>query len=399
MHLPGYIRGIIQTLNVNRFDAYVVGGCVRDSLMGRTPKDYDLATSALPEDIKRIFSKTILTGEKYGTVTVLTPDEPVEVTTFRLDGVYTDGRRPEDVRFTTRLEADLSRRDLTMNAVAYNDKEGYIDPFGGRADIAAKRIRTVGAPEKRFQEDALRILRVFRFAAVLGFSIEQATLQACAGLISALSKVSVERITAELSKALEGDYVEKLLPLFEMGGLSHLGFHKPAKRLPLSDVPQNPYCRWAALLYLCGGEKREEIPSGLRLDNRTRRLAGNMLSALYKRIPKTPIQIKWLFRSIPVENVKDYIELYGIIHHVNVERSLAMFDRVMENGEAWNVSMLDISGEDLMTMGIQEGRPVGEVLDVLCGCVLERPEINSKEILSLIAQEYKEKFLEPLDKL
>lgn len=213
MEIPSYTARVLDALNSAGFQAYIVGGCVRDSIMGITPHDYDVTTSALPEDTKRIFSdyRVIETGIKHGTLTVLSEGEPVEITTFRVDGEYLDGRHPKDVSFTTSLRADLSRRDFTVNAIAYSPNAGYADYFGGREDIARGIIRCVGEPAKRFGEDALRILRALRFAAVLGFEIEDKTARAavdCAGL---LEKVSRERIFVELKKLLCGQYAKQVL--------------------------------------------------------------------------------------------------------------------------------------------------------------------------------------------
>ncbi len=392
MVLPVYIEEILEILYENGYEAYVVGGCVRDSLMGRTPQDYDVTTSARPADIMRIFPRTAPTGEKYGTVTVLTDCEPVEVTTFRTDGDYPDGRRPNEVTFTASIEADLSRRDLTVNAIGYSHRTGYVDPFGGREDIDKQILRTVGDPAERFSEDALRILRVFRFAAALGFPMELGTVSACARLMDTLEKVSAERITAELSKALMGAYPVRLLPLFEWGGLSFLGFRPPGRQIAWNCLPADLSCRWAALLFLCGREAPLVILKRLRLDNVTKRLAGTMVTALGQALPQTPVAIKHFFHTVSTTSVHNFMLTYEVVNGASAERSIAVFERIMERNEPWNVSMLDIGGDDLIGMGIAEGQAVGEVLDILCCCVIERPEINEKEVLKMIATEYYGKF-------
>lgn len=216
MEIPSYTARVLNALNSAGFEAYIVGGCVRDNIMGITPHDYDVTTSALPEETKKVFAeyRVIETGLKHGTVTILSENEPVEVTTFRVDGEYLDGRHPESVSFTNSLRADLSRRDFTMNAIAFSPNAGYADFFGGQKDIERGIIRCVGEPTKRFGEDALRILRALRFAAVLGFEIEDNTAQAAVECAELLEKVSRERIFAELKKLLCGQYAEGVLRTF-----------------------------------------------------------------------------------------------------------------------------------------------------------------------------------------
>ena len=391
MYLPDDVKFILNTLTENGFPAYAVGGCVRDSLMGRAAKDHDIATAARPEVICRIFPRTVLTGEKYGTLTILA-EQPIEVTTFRIDGDYYDGRRPEEVRFTDRIEEDLSRRDLTINAIAYNEESGYVDPFGGREDIASGLLRAVGEPRKRFQEDALRILRVFRFSAELGFSIEARTLEACFQLIEALSKVSTERILIEIYKALDGAHADKLLPLFRNGGLSHLGFQRPQADFSLEALPKNRCCRLAALLYTCGGGRN--ILTRLRADNQTKRLTGAMLDQLAEPLPETPSDVKRRFSRIPPEIFSDFLRTYGALHRVSVDESLATTNRSIEEGEPWNLSMLNIGGRELVEMGVPEGKPVGAALNFLLRCVIENPERNRRETLQRMVREYGDKIFE-----
>ncbi len=213
MKLPKSIIEIIEYLEREGFEAYVVGGCVRDSIMGLVAHDYDIATSALPVETKRVFSfcKVVETGIKHGTVTVLYKGSCVEITTFRVDGDYTDGRHPESVDFSTRLSDDLSRRDFTINGIAYNPKSGFSDPFYGARDITLRTIRCIGNPEKRFSEDALRILRALRFSAVLGFEIEPKTKAALIAEKSRIKLVSKERIFSELKRLICGKYVKRVM--------------------------------------------------------------------------------------------------------------------------------------------------------------------------------------------
>ena len=215
--IPAGAAKILHTLEDAGFEAFVVGGCVRDSLLGREPHDWDITTSAGPQEVKALFPRTIDTGLKHGTVTVLMGREPYEVTTYRIDGDYLDGRHPSEVTFTSSLREDLQRRDFTINAMAYSESRGLQDCFDGVSDLENGRIRAVGDPMKRFGEDALRIMRAVRFAAQLGYEIEEETVQAMKALAPTLSKVSAERIAAELEKLLVSPHPEKLRMAYECG--------------------------------------------------------------------------------------------------------------------------------------------------------------------------------------
>ncbi len=215
MDIPNYAKAVMQTLENAGYEAYIVGGCVRDTLMGKLPHDYDIASSALPEEAKRALSgfKVIETGIKHGTITVISNGQQIEVTTYRIDGDYSDGRHPESVSFTQKLENDLARRDFTINGMAYG-REGIIDIFGGREDLKRGIIRCIGEPEKRFSEDALRIMRAIRFSSVLGFEIEESTARSASECRSLLKKISAERILAELKQLIRGKDTERVLLQF-----------------------------------------------------------------------------------------------------------------------------------------------------------------------------------------
>ena len=213
IRLPIYVQTALQKLNTAGHKAYIVGGCVRDSLIGRTPNDWDITTDALPEQIIAIFAndRVIPTGIQHGTVTVLLDGQPLEITTYRIDGKYSDNRRPDSVSFTQSLQEDLLRRDFTINAMAYHPKIGIVDCYSGLADLSSQRLVCVGDPEKRFAEDALRILRALRFSAQFGFSIEKMTAKAIHRLAPLLRGISAERIQAELSKMLCGEHVRSVM--------------------------------------------------------------------------------------------------------------------------------------------------------------------------------------------
>ena len=217
IRLPERVGRIIATLQDHGYEAYAVGGCIRDSLLGREPGDWDITTSAMPEETKALFHKTFDTGIEHGTVTVLMGEEGFEVTTYRIDGKYEDGRHPKKVSFTRNLREDLLRRDFTINAMAYNETEGLVDIFGGILDLEEGIIRCVGDAKERFGEDALRILRGIRFAAQLGFEIDEDTKQGMRALAPTLEKISAERIQAELIKMLVSDRPELLREAYELG--------------------------------------------------------------------------------------------------------------------------------------------------------------------------------------
>ena len=215
--IPEKAEKILRKLEANGYEAYVVGGCVRDSILGRRPDDWDITTSARPEQVKALFARTVDTGLKHGTVTVLMDKEGFEVTTYRLDGDYEDGRHPKEVSFTASLKEDLKRRDFTINAMAYHPDRGLVDLFRGMDDMADKVIRCVGDPLERFQEDALRILRAVRFSAQLGFSIEEKTRRGIEKLAPNLKLVSAERIQTELVKLLVSPHPDYLRTAYETG--------------------------------------------------------------------------------------------------------------------------------------------------------------------------------------
>ena len=279
--IPADVRYIIEKLRTAGYEAYAVGGCVRDSLLGKIPKDWDITTSALPEEVKQIFTRTIDTGIKHGTVTVLLNGTGYEVTTYRIDGEYLDGRHPEEVSFTSKLDEDLKRRDFTINAFVYNEAEGVKDLFGGLDDLKNGIIRCVGDPIQRFGEDALRILRAVRFAAVLNFKIEKGTYEAAEKLAGNLSKVSAERIKAELEKTLASDNPDHIGILHDMGidrvilkELAGIKDMKPLLR-SLKRSKAEASVRWAVLCYYIKRDSVHDtvsvkrILSGLKFDNKT----------------------------------------------------------------------------------------------------------------------------------
>ena len=279
INLPYNVKKIISVLEENGFEAYAVGGCVRDSLIGKKPDDWDIACSAKPEQVKALFHKTIDTGIRHGTVTVMMKHVGYEVTTYRIDGEYTDSRHPKKVIFTPSLTEDLKRRDFTINAMAYSDRTGIVDIFDGAGDLQKKVIRCVGNPKERFGEDALRILRAVRFSAQLGFSIEEGTAQAAEELASNLKKISRERIRTELDKLIMSGHPDHVRLLENLGILPCIfsGYVCCGETASLADRLVNSetehYIRWALFIT---GISFENLLESLKFDNKSIKICNTM---------------------------------------------------------------------------------------------------------------------------
>ncbi len=360
--IPENISAVLNTLTLNGYEAYIVGGCVRDSLLGLSASDYDITTSAKPQDVINLFERTIPTGLKHGTVTVLVENEPVEVTTFRTEGDYFDNRHPQNVEFVSDLKEDLSRRDFTVNALAFNEKSGVIDLFCGIVDLNNKILRAVGNPEKRFKEDALRILRLFRFASQLDFTIEENTLSAAIKLQKGLENISRERILSELKKTVSGKNPNALCPLIKSGGLEFLSI----KSLP-DFKTQNPDLRLFCLLK----ENPVKILKSLKASNRDIDFAEKMLKLLPLKL-ETKEEIKnalFLTDQYAVKSILEYRD-----------ESDTILKEIIENKEPYLISHLAVSGEDLTALGFK-GKEIGKQLEELRQTVVKTPEKNKKDIL------------------
>lgn len=359
--IPEKIEYVIEKLTKNGFEAYIVGGCVRDILLLKTPHDYDVTTSATPDEIISVFDRTIPTGIKHGTVTVLIDDEPIEVTTFRTDGEYRDARRPESVQFVRNLADDLSRRDFTVNAMAYNHNNGLCDLFGGQEDLAAKILRAVGDPETRFKEDALRILRLFRFASTLNFKIEEKTFDAAIKCAPLLQKVSIERIMTELKTAVLGENFKVIKPLIDCGGLVFLGIDS----CPDFDLIKLHRDKPNLCLYLL---LSGEIKCDLKLSNKEKAY----IEGIKKLMPmpyETKADIKRLLSVSSEEITRDFLSLKNA--------SDSFLNEVLENREPYLIGHLKITGNDLIEKGIK-GEKIGEILSRLQQKVIEDPTFNTK---------------------
>lgn len=375
--LPPKIEYVIETLQKNGYEAYAVGGCVRDMLTGKTPHDFDVTTDALPEDIIRIFEKTVPTGIKHGTVTVINGGVPVETTTYRTEGKYTDRRHPESVSFVKNLREDLSRRDFTVNAMAYNSKDGLKDYFSGREDIEKKVLRAVGDPEKRFCEDALRILRLFRFSSVLCFTPDGDTLAAALKYADFLKSISAERIFSELTKALCGNNPAALKPLTDTGGLDFLGLAACPDYEKTACV-NSPDCRLFTFLYSGKADVLKALEY-LKVPTKTKKFASDMLTLLKLPFPSDKAEIKeMLFLTSPllVGEYFDFKAAYG----EDAQNARLLLKEITENNEPYKISDLKITGGDLINLGIS-GEAVGETLERLRRLAAYDPTVNTRKKL------------------
>ena len=432
IELPENVKYIINELNKSGFEAYAVGGCVRDSILGRIPNDWDITTNAKPLDVKNIFKRTVDTGLKHGTVTVLIGKEPYEVTTYRIDGEYEDSRHPKEVSFTSDLKEDLLRRDFTINAMAYNDSDGLVDIFGGMEDIDAKVIRCVGEPKERFSEDALRLLRAIRFAAQLGYDIEGKTYEAIKELSPTLKNISAERIQAELNKILVSDNPSMLKTAYETGLTAQfipeldlcfntnqnnphhcysVGDHiikaveeiEPEKTLRLTmllhDIAK-PLCKKTddeGIDHFHGhqiksSEMAVEILRRLKYDNDTIDKTKRFVKHHDERLEAGTKTMRRAMNRIGADAFPDIFKVW--IADVSaqsdyqredkfkrIERNKLDYDEIIAKKECVSLKDLAVTGRDLIDAGMQAGPKLGEVLDEMLKDVIEEPEHNNKEYL------------------
>ena len=402
IEIPKDVKFIIDTLEAAGFEAFVVGGCVRDVIRGAKPKDWDIATSAEPLEAKALFSRTIDTGLKHGTITVLLNRERYEVTTYRIDGEYLDSRRPETVTFAQRIEEDLSRRDFTINAIAYSPTRGFADPFNGRGDIEAGVIKCVGNAENRFGEDALRMLRAIRFAAVLDFSVDAAALNAITKLKSNLTNISAERIREEMCKLICGanPSAAKLLETTgllyyalrnrEYGGnldevinqLNHVS-ERQKRNESLITNDANEQAR-LALFLAWAKDDCPNILHDLRFDNNTIKNVSMYVQFLPTEIQPDRYEIKKLMRILSPKHLKILLELqYITAPFGTASQGLILHEAqsIIEKNECFTLRDLAINGNDLLNAGIPSGKAMGETLEKLLDAVMREPSMNTRERL------------------
>lgn len=432
--MPDDVRFIIENLNNSGYEAYAVGGCVRDSILGRTPNDWDITTSATPYQVKQVFRRTVDTGIKHGTVTVLLKNNGYEVTTYRVDGEYTDHRRPDEVSFTSELSEDLLRRDFTINAMAYNENDGLVDLYGGLEDLENHIIRCVGVADERFDEDALRIMRAVRFAAQLGFEIENETRDAMRKHVPELKQVSAERIETELTKLLISPHPEKILDMYELGitaevlpefdemisteqnskyHIYDVGRHTIEV---MKNVSSDKVMRYSALLHDSGKPKckttdesgadhfyghnvvsekiAEKVLRRLKMDNDTIRdvkkvvywhdfgLKGNVSKrAVRKMLSSMGEEYFDRFAEIKRADILGQSDYNRESSIETLELIKKYHDEIMEEGNALSIGDLAVKGKDLIELGIKPGPEMGAILKGMLEKVLDAPEYNTREKL------------------
>lgn len=431
--LPEKVEYIIQTLEEAGYEAYAVGGCVRDSLLGREPDDWDITTSARPQQVKEVFQRTIDTGIQHGTVTVMMGKEGFEVTTYRIDGEYEDSRHPKEVIFTANLIEDLKRRDFTINAFAYNHRSGIVDAFDGMADLKNGIIRCVGDAKERFREDALRMMRAVRFSAQLGYSIEEKTKEAITILAPNLKNISAERIQVELVKLLKSPHPDYLRIAYELGITKVILPEFDEAMETSQNNPHHMYCvgehllqtliniradrslRIAALLHdiakpdtktvgedgidhfhghaELGEEKAATILKRLKFDNDTITKVKKYIKYHDYKIEATPRAVRRALHKIGKEYFEQVLEIkqadmlaQSTYQREEKEENLrsvrTIYEEILQKEECVSLKDLALTGKDLIELGVPQGKQLGAILQKLLEDVLENPEHNQKEYLA-----------------
>lgn len=382
---PKYVKQVLITLQSHGYLAYLVGGCVRDMILGVHPQDWDICTSALPEQVRELFSRTLTVGIRHGTVTVLINSHAVEVTTFRSDGSYADHRHPEAVSFVGDLTSDLARRDFTMNAIALPPDGLVVDPFGGVEDIRDGIIRCVGDPSLRFEEDALRMFRALRFSARLGFSVEEDTLAAIYDKAPLAASLSPERVRDEIEKMLLTNRPQILLTVIEAGLLDRYllprGDEPASEMIRLTALPKKALPRWAAFCAILERhgliDSPREFLNALRLDGRTQRCCADCCALLHTEPPRTPKEWKKLLNRYGVDTATCAAQCSDALKSRHCRDALRA---VLKSGECFSVKHLAVTGTDLIEMGLH-GKELGEMLTFLLDYVMDYPENNRRELL------------------
>ena len=380
---PKYVKHVLITLQTAGYRAFLVGGCVRDIILGRTPSDWDVTTNALPEEIMSVFPSSVPTGLQHGTVTVRVGRSRVEVTTLRTDGDYADHRRPGSVAYISDITTDLSRRDFTMNAIAISSDGLIIDPFNGSGDIKNSLIRCVGEPEKRFTEDALRMFRAIRFSAQLGFDIEEKTAAAIYGASNLAVHLAAERVRDELEKILISPRTERISRLLSFGLLDAFTLRPRAsfEFARASTLPRNKLQRWAAFCCLLEINKSitstESFLRSLRLDNGTIKNCSAGVTLALLSLP----QDARVWKEILAEHGTDAaMAVAAAAHMIKPGNYIKTLRALLRSGECFSLNRLAVNGNDVMQLGLR-GVEVGYALKDLLTHVLEHPGDNDKAIL------------------
>ena len=434
INLPPKVKYIIDKIQTSGFEAFAVGGCIRDSVLGKQPEDWDITTSAKPEEIKELFGRTVDTGIQHGTVTVMLEKEGFEITTYRIDGIYEDGRHPKEVAFTASLAEDLRRRDFTMNAMAYNETHGLVDIFNGMEDLHQGIIRCVGNPEERFTEDALRMMRAIRFSAQLGYEIEEKTKAAIRKLAPTLNRISAERIQTELIKLMISPHPDYLRIAYDTGvtrvilpewdrametpqNHPHHCYNVGEHILhSLLEVPPNKVLRLSMLLHdiakpdtlviddrgvthfyghAAKGEKMSRnILRRLRMDNDTINKVSRLV--LYHDYGNDMIPDRRIVRRAIHKIGEDIFPAFLLVRKADImaqsnlkrrEKLMHLeaweqyYKEILDQGECVSLKTLAVNGKDLIKAGLAPGKELGEILNALLQEVLENPDKNTKEYL------------------
>ncbi|MZK49744.1 CCA tRNA nucleotidyltransferase [Clostridium beijerinckii] len=439
IEMPKNVTLIIDRLLENGYEAYMVGGCVRDCILGKEPKDWDITTNAKPLEVVELFDKVILTGLKHGTVTVMLNKESYEITTYRSDGEYEDNRHPKEVKFVSSLKEDLARRDFTINSMAYNDISGLVDYFNGVEDLGKKIIRTVGDPRKRFDEDALRMLRAIRFSAQLDFTIDRLTLNSIKELKDNIRNISKERVREEFNKILLNN-PRKIEILRECGILEYIvpgiskiyNFNKNNSChshdlynhtiISTETVESQIYLRLSMLFHDFGkactirthendnlhyssyskesSRIANEILKYLKYDNNIINKVTLLIQYHDYRIDNK-VSIKKLLREIGIDLFKDLIKIqradiltqdskYSEKHLINLDEAENILNEIIDNDECFNLKNLKINGGDLLSLGFNKGKEIGEMLNYLLDIVIENPKLNEKrELVKLVMKRWR----------
>lgn len=381
MTIPNYIEKVINVLDKNGYECYLVGGCVRDYMMGNTPHDFDLTTNAVPSEMLGIFKdyRIIETGIKHGTVTVVSDGENVEITTYRIDGKYLDNRRPESVLFTRNLEDDLSRRDFTVNAMAYSPKLGLVDIFDGCSDLKHRVIRCVGDPNTRFNEDGLRIMRALRFSSVLGFSIDSKTSESIHKNKELLKNISAERIYSEIKKLLCGmsaatvlsayaDVISIIFPYFSSNRDIYI-----RNVLKIGSTECDVVTRFSALCFGIEPQNVRGIMHSLKPDNKTftsvMRLAEKVLQNVEKCDEIFVRRAMSFFNPVDIIKYADLMHVYKA--DFDYDGFMAEYMHQLDTNPCVKISDLAVDGKDIISFGIERGSKIGMVLDKILDAVIE----------------------------